>query len=254
MRMLLYCLGFLFITFSTLSSADSTPECRFDPLKAEFSDPNIYEKMASVYQNWVINPNTNGSIRVSRAGGSDPIYPLSIKGLTIRKFLQYEKNKYGINIGWTDNASSSTERASRKWWIQRSTKTTGPLRYGEKIAIGWFKNKSFIRYKSRKWGINLVWSKKPVYEWKVLGGKKGTKVPARSNRVILYNMKHRQPMIYVYRDKGGHIGWPDSKPHIPFLKKLTTGTIGGSSGRKCIKEHGVIAVRVLAGDRDPAAW
>ncbi len=236
MRILLCCFGFLFITFSTLSSADSFSKCSFDPWRVDFADPDVYEKMASVYQNWVINPNTNGPIRVSRPGGSGPIYPLSIKGLTNRKFLQYEKNKYGINIGWTDNASSSTERASRKWRIQRSTNATGPLRYGEKIAIGWINaDKSFIRYKSRKWGINLVWSEHPVYEWMVLGGKKGTEVPPRYNRVILYNMKHRLPIIYVSRNKGGHIGWPDRK----------------STAKDCDKVHGVIAVRVLAGDSDP---
>ena len=71
----------------------------YDHHPPDFQDPDAYNKMAAIYQNWVINPNTNGPIRVSRRGGSDPIYPVSIKGLTTRKFLRYEKKKYGINIG-----------------------------------------------------------------------------------------------------------------------------------------------------------
>ena len=101
-------------SFPSLSFAGYTfNKCRFDPWKADFQDPKVYDKMADMYQNWVINPNTNGPIRVSRSDGSGPIYPLSIKGLTKRKFLHYEKNKYGINVGWTDDASSKTEKANR---------------------------------------------------------------------------------------------------------------------------------------------
>jgi len=220
-------------------------KCRFDPARIDFQDPLTYEKMSAVFKTWVINANTIGPIRVSRRG-SNTIYQLSIKGLATRKFLHYERNRYGINIGWTSNASSSTERASRKWRIVRSTNSTGPLRYGEKVAIGWVRAKSFIRYKSRKWGINLVWSNTPSYEWIILGGR-GVVRP-RSNRVIFYNTKKRQPLVHVRRIRGGHIGWPSSKPYYPFYR----GTIIYGNDKSCTDEHGVIATRVLAGDRDPS--
>lgn len=244
--LLLFSITLLLASFSSLSFAGYTfNKCSFDPWKVDFVDPEVYDKMAAMYENWVINPNTNGPIRVSRREGSDPIYPLSIKGLTNKKFFHYEKNKYGINIGWTDDASINTEKNNRKWRIERSDNSSGPLRYGEKIAIGWIKNKSFIRYKSREWGINLVWSEKPSYEWMVLGGE--GEVRARLNRVILYNIKFREPMVYVRRTRGGHIGWPSSKPYVPFYKSVFYG-----NDKDCSEEHGVIATRVLAGDSDPS--
>lgn len=236
----------LLVSFPSLGFAKYTFEkCRIDPWKADYQDPDVFKKMASMYQNWVINPNNKGSVMVSPRGGSGPIYPVSIKGLTTRKFLHYEKNKYGINIGWTNDASKSTEKANRNWRIERSGNSSGPLRYGEKVAIGWMKNKPFIRYQSRKWGINLVWSDKPSYEWIVLGGK-GV-VRSGSNRVILYNTKIRQPMVYVRRTRGGHIGWPSSDPYVPFYKSVIHG-----KSKDCSEEYGVIATRVLAGDREPS--
>ena len=32
----------------------------------------------------------------------------SLKGMVNRKFLQYERQSFGINLGWTDNATNET--------------------------------------------------------------------------------------------------------------------------------------------------
>lgn len=222
-------------------------KCKFDPLRADFQDARVFDEMAAIFQTWVINPNTGGEVLISQPGGVT--YPISLKGLTNRKFLHYESQKYGINLGWTNDASAGTEIASRNWIIVRSSPATGVLRYGDRVAIGWQRSEPYLTYQERKSGVNLVWSRTPRFEWQVLGGPRGAAVVGRSNRAILYNERHRQPLLFVARSRGGHIGWPDSDPWSLFPK----GQIGPAPGHECDFVHGVIAIRYIAGDRDPAA-
>ena len=131
-----------------------------------------------------------------------------------KKFLQYEKQGTagGINIGWTNNATAKTAKVRAKWFFTRHSDSNKPLRYGELLAIAWGNTKNrYMEYTTRNVGINLQWSKKPVYQWVILGGQRGTPIRRGKDWVIIYNIKHEEPLIYFNRTKGGHIGWPDSK-------------------------------------------
>ncbi len=133
----------------------------------------------------------------------------NLKNTMERRYLQWEHQTWGINLGWTDDESAATARRVTRWFFTRSD-TTHPLRYGDKVAFGYGEDPSYIRYAERTFGINLEWSSAPRYEWKLLGGKKG-QVVKTGDRLSVYNTVTKQPLIYFDRTVGGDIGWPNSK-------------------------------------------
>ncbi len=177
------------------------------PLRAK---SNITDAKAT---QWMIGANGSGHILPKRSWKAAKGRNYNIKNLERRRFLQYEKQGTGrgINLGWTANASAATAKKRAQWFFARSSNVQSPITYGERVAIGWgSRGKPFIRYAKRNVGINLNWSKKPVYEWVIRGGKAGQPVRLGKDRVILFNMKHREPLIYFDRPVGANIGWPDS--------------------------------------------
>ncbi|MEH6631787.1 MAG: hypothetical protein V7776_13205 [Halopseudomonas aestusnigri] len=222
----------------------STPEwsCWFSA-KEHYKEVSLNEIIADVapLRQWMFNANTTGTVTPSKAN-STPIKH-SLKNKARRRFLQYEKQKYGINLGWTDNAAVQTEKDSRGFaaTLPNNRKI---LRYGDVVALSWGQRKPYLRYKKREWGINLVWAHNPSYEWKVLGGRDRAPVQKGKDWVILFNMAHSEPMLYFKRDRGANIGWPDSKHWSAWWKPNFTGTIHASN--PCEKYMARAAARVLA--------
>jgi hypothetical protein len=142
------------------------------------------------------------------AGPSTRNYTL--KGTVLRKFLQWEHQDWGINLGWTDDAEPATAARVKRWFFTRSGAGDGPIRYGETIAIGNGGDPSFIRYAERPFGINLKWSEGPVFEWRILGGRIGEAVRT-NDPVAIFNAKNGQCLIYFDQNVGGDIGWPTSE-------------------------------------------
>lgn len=175
--------GLVISAVIAVQSAESQPEVSFEEAN----------RLTKAFRQWMIGANVKGVV-LSKASWNDPSDKnYNLKGRTTRKFLQYEKQVFGINLGWTDNASATTARKRSKWFFARKGGRQGPIRYGETIAIGWGKSPSFIKYDHRNVGINLDWSDKPVYEWTILGGKPGTPVRTGRDWVILYNLAHGSP-------------------------------------------------------------
>ncbi len=178
------------------------------------SDPLNFHDASEImakYKQWMIG--ANGSGEVPPYSEREHRSKNNLKGLVPRKFLQYEKQGAGrgINIGWTDDASAKSADRTSKWHFSRKSGAAGPIRYGEAVAIGWGDgDEKFIRYSKRRVGINLDWSRLPVYEWTLLGGEPGTPVRRGEDWVVIYNLRHNAPLIYFDRTVGGHIGWPDS--------------------------------------------
>ena len=196
------------------------------------------ESDVAVFKTWVIGANRSGVVDAVISPTSPQSSRYSLKGLDNKKFFQYERQgKFGgINLGWTDNANAQTAKDTSYWILvpKNQSRRVGeknrgeairstPIKYGEVIALGkqarqrtsdvWRLRNTweFLKYGQRNVGINLNWEKLPAYEWAVLGGTPGTTVKLGKDKVILYNLKHKQPMIYVVRNGGAHIGWPDSK-------------------------------------------
>lgn len=169
-------------------------------------------KIVAKYKQWMIGANDTGVVIPHSERDHRSNY--NLKGSVLKRFLQYEKQGAGrgINIGWTDNASADTATKSSKWHFSREPGATGPILYGESVAIGWGDGKEpYIRYSKRKVGINLDWSRRPVYEWTLLGGEPQTPVRRGEDWLVIYNLRHNAPLIHFNRTAGGDIGWPDSK-------------------------------------------
>jgi len=200
-----------------------TPNTNELPKRTEAEKFRAAARLMTRFKQWMIGANATGFVYPNSSSGPASM-KYNLKGSVPRKFLQYEKQGYfgGINLGWTNTASAGTAIDRAQWIFLRpggpSAQLT-PVVYGEPIALGWSKSgKPFLKYAKRNVGINLDWSG-PVFEWTILGGTPGTRVRRGQDRVILYNLKHKMPMMYVDRTKGGHIGWPDSS-------KWTQATIG----------------------------
>ena len=135
-----------------------------------------------------------------------------LKGLSLWvRFFHYEKQGSlgGINLGWTDDCKPSTAEKSQRWRIAHDGQSGQPVQYGQPVAIAW--DDHYLRHGHRDIGINLKWSDKPVFEWRILGGQVGAPVE-RSIKVALWNDTADEPMIQVDRDgPGADVGWPSTR-------------------------------------------
>ena len=165
---------------------------------------------AGYLKQWMFDPNHAHHPLYAKSSFAGPASRnTNLKNSMQRKFLQHERQTFGINLGWTDDASAATAARVSRWFFTRAD-TTRPIRYGDTIAIGNGQSPSYVRYANRTVGINLDWSTTPRYEWKLLGGKVGQKVRS-GDWLAIYNTVTKQPLIYFDRTVGGDIGWPNSE-------------------------------------------
>ena len=134
----------------------------------------------------------------------------NLKNVRTKKFLQWERQALGINLGWTDNAAPATAKKVARWFLARSGTSQTPVKYGELIALGYGKDPSFVRYEDRAVGINLGWSSSPAFEWKLLGDNGGRSVSSQ-DWLAIYNEKAGECLLYFDRSIGGDVGWPSSQ-------------------------------------------
>jgi len=121
------------------------------------------------------------------------------------KYLIYGKRRYGINLVWTAKVKGRHYKNSFKF-ERKNKRDRSPLKYGELVAIHVYRG-GYIKYKKRKWGINLSWSKSPSYQWKITGGDNGTQIRYQGNLVGIYNTKARNHIVYCKRSWGINLRW-----------------------------------------------
>ena len=191
------------------------PPDRLNPHDHRKSSMSFTEasRLFSSHKQWMIGANTVGYLypigKFIRS--SDKSY--NLKGLRNRKFLWYKGFSFlTVNVGWTKNASAETARKTSQWQFLRYSKSRSALRYGEPFAIR--RNGPspyFLNYGKQRIGIDLKEGKKPSYEWAILGGKPGDMVKGGRDTVVLYNLRHQEPLVYFNRRTGGDIGWSTSR-------------------------------------------
>jgi hypothetical protein len=165
---------------------------------------------AGYLKQWMFDPNNPHHPLLAKSGFNGPASRnTNLKNSMEHRFLQWEHQTFGINLGWTDDASAATAVRVSRWFFTRAD-TTRPIRYGDTVALGNGQSPSYIRYANRTVGINLEWSSTPRYEWQLLGGPIGQ--PVRSGDwLAIYNTTTKQPLIYFDRTVGADIGWPNSE-------------------------------------------
>jgi len=180
------------------------------PARAAAPDASQVAELVTEYKQWTIGSDARGAVLSSAHFHDHPDRLYNLKNNKTRKFLQYEEQTLGINLGWTGDASPQTGERVSRWFFARREGTGGSVRYGETIALANGLGRSFLYYAPRQWGINLNWSNPPVYEWRLLGGPAGT-VVQRNNYLAIYNTRVAEFFTYFDRNVGGNIGWSDSE-------------------------------------------
>jgi hypothetical protein len=167
-------------------------------------------ELVDKYKQWTIGSDKAGPVMPKLRFQDSPDRSYNLKNKVPRKFLQYEEQDWGINLGWTDDASAETGKRVARWFFTVRAGVGRPVKYGETIALANGTGRSFLRYSERPRGINLDWSQEPVFEWQLLGRPSGQPVK-RDEYLAIYNQKVGLIFCYFDRNAGGNIGWSDSK-------------------------------------------
>src|SRR4029077_449618 len=63
-----------------------------------------------------------------------------------RKFLQWEKQTFGITLGAASDATTARGVRVWSWFFTRPANDSPPIRYGQSIALGYGISPSYIYY------------------------------------------------------------------------------------------------------------
>ena len=123
------------------------------------------------------------------------------------KYLSWKKMPMGINLDFISDA------AVKKVHFKFPDGKERPILSGEPIAFGIGGGEAYLRYAKRDVGINLEWSKKPVFEWKLYSGTAGSPITFGAPLAIA-NVKVKPSadfLIYFDRPPGmADVGWTTS--------------------------------------------
>lgn len=124
-----------------------------------------------------------------------------LKNLTNNnKCVEYQEREYGINLGW-----SVPNFCLLNIKLVRQYSANTPIQVAEPLAIFVYGG-GYLHYQSRKYGINLVWSKVPVYEWSLAKGSVWGTI-YQDEVVSIYNSVERDYMVYCEREYGINLKW-----------------------------------------------
>ena len=123
------------------------------------------------------------------------------------KYLTWKKMPVGINLDFI------TEASVKKVHFRLPDGKERPILSGERVAFGIGGGEAFLKYAKRDVGINLQWSKKAVYEWKLYSGSPGSPIMFGAPLAIVnVNVKPSADFfIYLDRPPGlADVGWVSS--------------------------------------------
>jgi hypothetical protein len=130
---------------------------------------------------------------------------VGLRNTFINQFVVYGSRDYGINLVWRSGANPGNVRFIPQFG--------GTVRYGAPVAffVANPNTAKYVRYGSREYGINLVWSTYPVYEWRITGGTPGTPVDLNSAFGLSNDMQTH--VVYCPREYGIDLRWNSDCPY-----------------------------------------
>ena len=140
---------------------------------------------------WILN-GTTGYITSGRA--------LRLYNITDKENLKYGSRTWGINLVW--------EKSNNLLNVQiiHNGPAGTPIIAGEPVAI-YIKGGGYLKHEKRTVGINLGWSSRPAYEWKI-SGMAGPDVRIKGGEPIcLLNTVAQDCVIYDTRRAGINLVW-----------------------------------------------
>jgi hypothetical protein len=128
------------------------------------------------------------------------------------RYVGWEKQMFGVNLGYSDDATTETARKMARWFFRRQDGSTRKVRYGELIAMGYGTSPSFYKYAVTNVGINLQNTGTPSYEWRLIGPPGTAGRPVTTGQwLAIWNEVEDGFLIRFDRNLGVDLGWPDSK-------------------------------------------
>lgn len=141
---------------------------------------------------------------------------------TLRQSIRYGQRGSlgGINLVW------DTSTNLRNFTIEPIESAGSPIKYGDRVAISIQGiDQPYLKYERRTIGINLNWSNRPIYEWIIAGGPKGTVVKAQT-QVALFNTVEKDFLIYGQRGgKAINLRWYKDRNqggYLAAMKRVVT--------------------------------
>lgn len=134
-------------------------------------------------------------------GGSGAIQsatPVTLKNVTDKESLRFGKRTWGINLEWDKSETLNNVKFEKQTG-------SGDVKYAELIAIS-VNGGGYLKYEKTRFGINLVFSATPVYEWRIGGGDKDTPVKFGDKFALMSEVEH-DLMIYGKRPVGINLVW-----------------------------------------------
>jgi len=116
--------------------------------------------------------------------------------------IGYHERSHGINLDWVSSGGLFEFR--RQAPENTTDHRRGPIGPTEKVALWSTKNRKYIVYEDRRYDeIDLGWSTRPVYEWRV------EDQTASNGRVhfALYNTHENKYLVYQQKEFGINLGW-----------------------------------------------
>jgi hypothetical protein len=111
----------------------------------------------------------------------------NLKHRNQKRYLQWEEQTFGVNLGYSDDASPQTARAKARWFFKRPS-GSGPVWYGEAVAMGFGTHPSFYKYANTAIGVNVENTGTPSYEWRFIGGSGTAGTPVKTGEwPAIYN-------------------------------------------------------------------
>jgi hypothetical protein len=134
---------------------------------------------------------------------STTTFDYKLRNRTYRERLAYGERRYGINLVWVP-----TDLDPFNVRIVKDGDGSQPLVDGDSVAIG-IDDGGYLRRQSRDYGINLVWSDSPVYEWEVRLTERGDSASPITTElpVGLFNVEEDDFLFYDPRQYGIDLKW-----------------------------------------------
>ena len=112
------------------------------------------------------------------------------------KFAESPGRDYGIDLAWTSDIERS--RITLRDQASTSGSPFSAITVGERIAIS-VDPRGYLKYERREYGINLVWSPRPVYEWEIRNGQANGSRLESGKPVGLYNHVENDYLVHCER-------------------------------------------------------
>jgi hypothetical protein len=159
----------------------------------------------------------SGNLRAQNTYDTNEGYTLFCKDNG--QFFTYAKPRFSINVGFASN------NRDKKVHLRLPSGQENEIRTGDLIAFGLGGGDAFFRYAKRTVGINLEYSKKTVFEWRIFDETGEFERPiAMGTSVAIVNINvNPSPDFFIYfkRPAGADVGWTTSPGWWDKIKKLT---------------------------------